>query len=94
MHVAQHTALVGRDATFKSVVVTFGGDVVRLHPRVGYAGPGGEAELFGLYFTDDGQHQEHRLFVDHDAPHCRSPTSPTRARCRARTRTRCGSATC
>ncbi|WP_046733479.1 Fe-S cluster assembly protein SufD [Streptomyces humi] len=72
VHVAQHNALVGRDATFKSVVVTFGGDVVRLHPRVSYAGPGGEAELYGLYFTDAGQHQEHRLLVDHNTPHCKS----------------------
>ncbi|MFD8719756.1 Fe-S cluster assembly protein SufD [Streptomyces sp. NPDC059629] len=72
VHVAQHNALVGRDASFKSVVVTFGGDVVRLHPRVQYAGPGGEAELFGLYFTDAGQHQEHRLLVDHNTPHCKS----------------------
>ncbi|MFG2790814.1 Fe-S cluster assembly protein SufD [Streptomyces sp. NPDC048419] len=72
VHVAQHNALVGRDASFKSVVVTFGGDVVRLHPRVAYAGTGGEAELFGLYFTDKGQHQEHRLLVDHNTPHCKS----------------------
>ncbi|RNG30596.1 Fe-S cluster assembly protein SufD [Streptomyces botrytidirepellens] len=72
VHVGQHTALVGRDATFKSVVVTFGGDLVRLHPRVVYGAPGGEAELYGLYFTDNGQHQEHRLFIDHDTPHCRS----------------------
>ncbi|MFH8835765.1 Fe-S cluster assembly protein SufD [Streptomyces sp. NPDC017868] len=72
VHVAQHNALVGRDASFKSVVVTFGGDVVRIHPRVRYAGPGGEAELFGLYFTDAGQHQEHRLLVDHNTPHCKS----------------------
>ncbi|GGR70991.1 Fe-S cluster assembly protein SufD [Streptomyces humidus] len=72
VHVAQHNALVGRDATFKSVVVTFGGDLVRLHPRVTYAGPGAEAELFGLYFTDAGQHQEHRLLVDHNVPHCKS----------------------
>ncbi|MEV6837432.1 Fe-S cluster assembly protein SufD [Streptomyces sp. NPDC051133] len=72
VHVAQHNALVGRDASFKSVVVTFGGDVVRLHPRVEYAGPGGEAELFGLYFTDAGQHQEHRLLVTHNTPHCKS----------------------
>ena len=72
VHVAQHNALVGRDASFKSVVVTFGGDVVRLHPRVSYAGTGGEAELFGLYFTDAGQHQEHRLLVDHNVPHCKS----------------------
>ncbi|MFI9363995.1 Fe-S cluster assembly protein SufD [Kitasatospora sp. NPDC053057] len=72
VHVAQHNALVGRDASFKSVVVTFGGDLVRLHPRVNYAGPGGEAELFGLYFADAGQHLEHRLIIDHDTPHCRS----------------------
>ncbi|WP_069811915.1 Fe-S cluster assembly protein SufD [Streptomyces sp. TP-A0874] len=72
VHAGQHTALVGRDATFKSVVLTFGGDLVRLHPRVVYSGPGGEAELYGLYFTDNGQHQEHRLFIDHDTPHCRS----------------------
>ncbi|RDG35588.1 Fe-S cluster assembly protein SufD [Streptomyces corynorhini] len=72
VHVGQHNALVGRDASFKSIVVTLGGDVVRLHPRVRYAGPGGEAELFGLYFTDRGQHQEHRLLIDHNAPHCTS----------------------
>ncbi|MFI6643591.1 Fe-S cluster assembly protein SufD [Streptomyces sp. NPDC050504] len=72
VHVGQHNALVGRDASFKSVVVTFGGDLVRIHPRVEYAGPGGEAEVFGLYFTDQGQHQEHRLLVDHNTPHCKS----------------------
>ncbi|MFD9125090.1 Fe-S cluster assembly protein SufD [Kitasatospora sp. NPDC059571] len=72
VHAAQHTALVGRDASFKSVAVTFGGDVVRLHPRVVYGAPGGEAELFGLYFADAGQHLEHRLVIDHDTPHCRS----------------------
>ncbi|MFI0155435.1 Fe-S cluster assembly protein SufD [Streptomyces lydicus] len=72
VHVGQHNALVGRDATFKSVAVTFGGDVVRLHPRVSYAGPGGEAEFYGLYFTEQGQHHEHRLFVDHEAANCRS----------------------
>ena len=32
-------------------------------------GPGGAAELLGLYFADAGQHIEHRLFVDHTAPH-------------------------
>ncbi|MQS34333.1 Fe-S cluster assembly protein SufD [Streptomyces katsurahamanus] len=72
VHVGQHNALVGRDASFKSVVVTFGGDLVRLHPRVSYAATGGEAELFGLYFTDRGQHQEHRLLVDHNNPHNKS----------------------
>ncbi|MFJ9418503.1 Fe-S cluster assembly protein SufD [Streptomyces sp. NPDC101227] len=72
VHTGQHNALVGRDASFKSVIVTFGGDLVRLHPRITYAGPGGEAELYGLYFTEQGQHHEHRLFVDHEATNCRS----------------------
>ena len=65
-------ALVGRDAHVKHVVVTFGGNLVRLHTTRRYAGPGGEAELFGLYFADAGQHLEHRLFVDHNAPHSRA----------------------
>ncbi|MFX4292034.1 Fe-S cluster assembly protein SufD [Streptomyces bohaiensis] len=72
VHCSQHNALLGRDASFKSVVVTFGGDLVRIQPRVRYTGPGGEAEFYGLYFTDDGQHHEHRLLVDHNTPNCRS----------------------
>ena len=53
------------------MAVTLGGDLVRLAPSQ-YAGPGGDAELLGLYFADAGQHLEHRLFVDHGAPNCRS----------------------
>jgi Fe-S cluster assembly protein SufD len=37
-----------------------------------YGATGGEADLYGLYFADAGQHLEHRLFIDHDTPHCRS----------------------
>jgi len=39
---------------------------------VEYAGTGGDAQLLGLYFADAGQHLEHRLFVDHNAPRTRS----------------------
>jgi Fe-S cluster assembly protein SufD len=72
VHASHHHARVGRDASFTSVVVTMGGALVRITPTVTYEGPGGDAELYGLYFADAGQHQEHRLFVDHEAPHCRS----------------------
>ena len=72
VHAAQQNALLGRDAGFRHFVVTFGGDLVRIQPRVTYAGPGGEAELLGLYFTDAGQHHEHRLLVTHNTPHCTS----------------------
>jgi Fe-S cluster assembly protein SufD len=70
-HSTQH-AKVGRDATLRHVAVSFGGDLVRLNASVAYDGPGGRAELLGLYFADAGQHLEHRLFVDHNAPRTRS----------------------
>ncbi|MDH2430228.1 Fe-S cluster assembly protein SufD [Sphaerisporangium sp. TRM90804] len=72
VHVSQHHARLGKDATFKSFVVTLGGDLVRLSPSVSYAGRGGDADLSGLYFVDAGQHIEHRLLVDHSVPDCRS----------------------
>jgi Fe-S cluster assembly protein SufD len=72
VHGGQYDAVVGRDATFTQVVVTLGGDLVRLVSNVQYAGPGGTAELFGVYFSDETQHQEHRLWVDHAVPNCTS----------------------
>src|SRR3954451_17869594 len=72
VHGGQYDAVVVRDATFKQVVVILGGDLVRLVSNVQYSGPGGSAELFGVYFADETQHQEHRLWVDHAVPNCRS----------------------
>ena len=72
VHLSHHYATLGRDARLRHAVVTLGGSVVRLAPSVRYDGPGGDAELTGIYFADAGQHLEHRLFVDHDVPHCRS----------------------
>jgi Fe-S cluster assembly protein SufD len=72
VQVAHHVATLGRDAHLAHFAVTLGGSVVRLSPTVRYAGPGGDAELHGIAFADAGQHLEHRLFVDHDTPKCRS----------------------
>jgi Fe-S cluster assembly protein SufD len=72
VHLSHHQATLGRDARLQHAVVTLGGSVVRVTPSVRYAGPGGDAELLGLYFADGGQHLEHRLFVDHAQPNCRS----------------------
>ncbi|MDR7254051.1 Fe-S cluster assembly protein SufD [Nocardioides sp. BE266] len=72
VHLAHHQAVVGRDASYKHAAISFGGDVVRMDANVTYAGPGGSAELLGLYFADAGQHIEHRLFADHNAPHTKS----------------------
>ena len=69
--VHQHTVLES-DARLRSVVVTLGGDLVRHSASVDYRGRRGDAELLGVYFADAGQHLEHRLFVDHEVPDCRS----------------------
>jgi len=72
VQVSHHQVILGRDARLRHFAVTLGGSLVRLSPTVRYAGPGGDAELYGLCFADAGQHLEHRLFVDHDVPNCRS----------------------
>ena len=72
VHASSHRARLGRDARLKHVVVTFGGDVVRITPDAEFTGEGGEVEMIGLYFADTDQHQEHRLFVDHAVPRCKS----------------------
>ena len=72
VHLSHHHVLVGRDARVKHAALTFGGDLVRVVGSVSYAAPGGDAEMLGVYFADAGQHLEHRLFMDHEAPHCKS----------------------
>jgi len=70
---AQHVKIrVGRDARASHVQVALGGDLVRQSTSVEYTGRGGDAELWGLYFADAGQHFEHRQLVDHAVPDCRS----------------------
>lgn len=70
--VTQHSAQVEKDGTFKSIVVTLGGDLVRLSPKVAYKDRGANAELYGLYFSGDGQHHEHRSLIDHNVSNTRS----------------------
>ena len=72
VHVGHVGLRIGRDARVRTVAASLGGDLVRLVETAEYDGPGGELEQFGLYFVDAGQHIEHRLFVDHNAPHTMS----------------------
>lgn len=70
---AQHLKIkLGRDAKVIHIQVSLGGDLVRQFTSVEYTGRGGEAELYGVYFADSGQHLEHRQLVDHSIPDCRS----------------------
>ncbi|WP_410654931.1 Fe-S cluster assembly protein SufD [Amycolatopsis sp. lyj-112] len=72
VHVSEQHLNLGRDAKLKHIVITLGGDLVRVSPTATFADRGGDVEMLGLYFADAGQHQEHRLFVDHAVPNCKS----------------------
>ena len=72
IHLSSHFATVGRDARLKHIVVSLGGKVVRVNPSAHLIASGAEAELFGLYFADAGQHLEQRVYVEHVADHTRS----------------------
>jgi len=65
VHLASHQARVERDATLRHVVVSFGGDVVRINPSVELAGTGSRAELYGLSYSDSGQHLESQVYLHH-----------------------------
>lgn len=72
IHNGAQYAMLGRNSSFKHVMVTLGGAVVRMTPSAYFGAPGGDAALYGLYFADAGQYLEHRIFVDHSAPNCKS----------------------
>ncbi|MFE4198799.1 Fe-S cluster assembly protein SufD [Paenarthrobacter sp. NPDC056912] len=72
VHASSQQAKIGRDAKFKHIVVSLGGDLVRVTPSTRFTAPGADVEMFGLYFADAGQHLEQRLFVDHAVANCKS----------------------
>lgn len=69
-HVSSQFAKVGRDASLKHVVVSLGGDLVRVTPATYLSSPGGEVNMYGVYLADSGNYFEHRPYVDHIAPNC------------------------
>ena len=71
VHASNHRACVEGGGALKHVVVSLGGDT-RIAPDLGFSGEGGRIDAYGVYFTDAGQHQEHRPYVAHTEPHCYS----------------------
>lgn len=72
IHASAQYAKLGRDARFKHINISLGGNLVRVTPSTKFSDPGAETEMYGLYFVDAGQHIESRLFVDHSVPNCKS----------------------
>lgn len=72
VHLAQHHAVIARDAQFNSFVISVGGSCVRICPTVEFSGVGASAELNGIYFATNTQHLEHRIHVNHSVPNTKS----------------------
>lgn len=72
LHLASHYASVGRDASLKHIVVSLGGEVVRVNPSIHLNHAGANGEALGAYFADAAQHLEHQVYMDHNAPQTRS----------------------
>jgi len=68
IHYATHFATVAQDARLVHTVASIDGDVVAVNPSVRLEGQGATAEMYGVYFADETQHLEHRVFAHHVGP--------------------------
>ncbi|MPZ72960.1 MAG: Fe-S cluster assembly protein SufD [Nitriliruptorales bacterium] len=71
-HIGAHTGLVGSNGDYRHLEISLGGKTVYLRPDVRLDNPGGNGELLGVYFCDEGQHVEHRSLIHHNASHTTS----------------------
>ncbi|MCS5733322.1 Fe-S cluster assembly protein SufD [Herbiconiux daphne] len=71
-HLSSHFATIGRDANLRHVIVSLGGEVVRVNPAFHLVEQGASVDSFGLYFADAGQYFEQRPYIDHVAANTRS----------------------
>ena len=69
-HVSTQFTRLGKDSTLKHVVVSLGGDLVRVTPSAALDSPGAEIQMFGVYLADSSNYFEHRPYVDHIAENC------------------------
>lgn len=61
-----------RDATIKSLVVSFGSQLSRTNVEAGLTAPGSDSEMLGIYFADQNQVLDHHTLQDHIAPNAHS----------------------
>ncbi|WP_298036689.1 Fe-S cluster assembly protein SufD [uncultured Microbacterium sp.] len=69
IHASAHQARVDKDATLNHFVLSFGGGIVRVNPNVELSGTGSEGKLYGLSYSDAGQHLESQVYMHHKGAH-------------------------
>lgn len=65
-------ATVKKNGNLKAIHATNGSETIRHDYRVALNGENGEASLNGLWMLDDNREAHSNIFMDHQAPHCRS----------------------
>jgi Fe-S cluster assembly protein SufD len=65
-------ATLKRDSLLKTVCVTEGSMAVRTDYKISLAGENAEALINGVWMLADKREAHSRVFMDHQAPHCRS----------------------
>ncbi|HLO89749.1 MAG: Fe-S cluster assembly protein SufD [Chloroflexota bacterium] len=61
-----------RSANLSSNGISLNGGFIRNESYVKLAGSGSNADIFGLYLMDRGQHIDNQVFIDHATPDCTS----------------------
>ena len=71
-HVGSRQVKLGNDSSFTAGAFDFGGRISRNMLNVTMEGAGSSCNLYGLYMTNDSQHVDNQVSVDHAAPHTTS----------------------
>ncbi|HEX2180226.1 MAG TPA: Fe-S cluster assembly protein SufD [Actinomycetota bacterium] len=71
-HFQNHRYRTGRDASFKSLLLTLGGRFSRTEVTTEIQGEGNSVDMMGIYLAGEGQHFDFRTMQDHAAPHSTS----------------------
>ncbi|MCF6360970.1 MAG: Fe-S cluster assembly protein SufD [Cyclobacteriaceae bacterium] len=72
LHVGNTQVNVAEKAIFNAMTVNFGGKMVRNNLQISLNGSHSEANLDGLYVTDNKEHIDNHTVVDHKVPNCNS----------------------
>ncbi|REK15857.1 MAG: Fe-S cluster assembly protein SufD [Planctomycetota bacterium] len=71
-HFAHQKARVDRDASLQWTIAALGAKLAKVNQHVALSGPGANAQVNGVMFTEGRQHLAYNTLQHHEAPHCRS----------------------
>lgn len=72
LHVGNTQVNVAGNTVFNAITANFGGKMVRNNLHIALNGSNSEANLDGLYVTDNKEHVDNHTVVDHKMPNCNS----------------------